>query len=193
MNAIINRAVTISNANFGDRILEGIAYSFDAPVSASDDGRVQYLEEFARASADRSLSQRRSFPLGLLHPWSPGAKTSPVPLGAVTFERSDSEGALLFRAKVSKTVPGDEALELYQDGALDDVSIGARPVRNTFRLSRAGRVVRREEIAIRELSLAPSGMGQRPEAKVLVARAANVGDGTPMLDDLHRRRQALML
>lgn len=184
----ITRAFSMDEADHTGRIIEGLAFEWDNPEMVSDGGP-SYLEEFARASCDKTISDRPKRPLGILHPWSPGARTSPIPIGAVTFQRS-AQG-LVYTATFSRTQAGDEALELKNDGALGDVSIGGRPIRNSERYSADGRVVRREEIAIRELSLAPAGMGQRQDAKILVHRAEVEGD-TPVLDR-YKRRAALFL
>lgn len=187
--SIISRTAQFTHEG---RTLEGLALSWDVPVSVSDDGQRTYLEEYDRSCCDQTLSGRPTRPLGIMHPWSPGARTSPIPLGAVDFKRS-AEG-LVFSAKVSRTVAGDEALELVRDGALGDVSISARPIRQSQRPSPRGMVVRRLEIALRELSLAPNGMGARPEAKVLVMRTEHDElDGTPRRDHVSSRLRALLL
>lgn len=177
------------------RTLEGHAFLFDRPTEVSDRGGPKYLEEFAPDCADRTIAERRHFAVGLMHPWSPGARTSPVPVGSVTFERGKS--GLRFIAKLSRTPGGDEALELVNDHALGDVSVSAKPIRNLTRRIPRGVVTRRAEIAIRELSLAPPGMGAHPGALVELVRAhgpadwtgleRSPADGTPRRDALRAR------
>ena len=190
MSSIFTRSITPELDHVGRR-LEGIAYRFDHPSLVSDNGGPLYLEEFARACADRSLQLQPRLAVGILHPWSEGARTSPVPIGAVEFHKAAE--ALMFRALISRTVAGDEALELVKDGGLGDVSIGAKGIRQSYRQSPRGRVKRREEIAIRELSLAPPGMGLHEDAKVLAIRAETqqATSETPLLDAY--RRRALLL
>jgi HK97 family phage prohead protease len=49
-------------------------------------------------------------------------------IGIVT-ERVDTPEGMLFSAKISKTVAGDEALQLALDGVLDSVSVGVNPTK----------------------------------------------------------------
>ena len=100
-----------------------------------------------------------------------------------------------FDITLARTAAGDDAKELYEIGALGDVSIGAKPIRHTLRPSPAGQVLRREEIALRELSLAPPGMGQHEDAKVLAMRAAHedARTGRTLADAAHRRQRLLLV
>lgn len=139
-------------------------------------------EEFASYCATKSLQEQRSFPLGLLHPWSPDAKTSPVPVGAGTFQ-AESDG-LYFNFRFSETRDGDEAMTLYQDGALSDVSMGIYKIKT----SKKGEVLRNEEIALRELSMVPTGFGALEGATVLASFSE-----TPDLDALALSRSKLKL
>jgi phage head maturation protease len=174
------------------RHLLGLAYRFDHPSRVTDDGRKFYLEEFAATSVDRSLRTRDVYAVGILHPWSPNARTSPVPVGSVKFGKS-ADG-LAFDITLARTAAGDDAKELYEIGALGDVSIGAKPIRHTLRPSPAGQVLRREEIALRELSLAPPGMGQHEDAKVLAMRAApEIPAGRPLAEAVNRRQRLLLI
>lgn len=152
------------------RTLLGIALPWDKPARVSDDfGRSFYREAFAPGCADVSIAQGGPRPLFVSH----GHREGRGPIGAVGFTRS-AEG-LLFEAKVSKTRDGDEALELVNDGAMRSVSVGALPIapptpKGGWAL-RAKDVVRRTAINLKELSLAPTGWGQVPEARVLSVRA----------------------
>src|SRR5262245_32958841 len=80
---IIDRTASISSHE--GRTLLGVAFHFDRASRVSDDGRTFYLEAFSRGAADKSIGERRKFAVGVLHPWSPGARTKPVPIGAVSF------------------------------------------------------------------------------------------------------------
>ncbi|MEQ1872966.1 MAG: HK97 family phage prohead protease [Ilumatobacteraceae bacterium] len=177
MTALLTRSFGSELATDG-RTLEGLAFRWDVASKVSDGGP-SYLEAFTRGSTDKTLKERGPRPLGFLHPWTPGAKTDPMPLGAVTF-RAGTEG-LEFSAKVSKTRNGDEMLELVNDGAVTDVSIGFR----SFKEAKRGTVVYRTEIGLEELSLIPTGFGAHTGAEVLAVRAIDLG--APRLDELRRK------
>jgi hypothetical protein len=49
-------------------------------------------------------------------------------IGIVT-ERVETEEGMMFTAKISKTLAGDEALQLALDGVLDSVSVGVNPTK----------------------------------------------------------------
>ena len=182
---MINRSASI--ASHEGRTLLGMAYYFERASRVTDDGRNFYLEAFGRQSATKSITDRARFAVGILHPWSPGAKTSPIPVGAVTF--ANGRDGLEFEAVLSRTRDGDEALELVSDGALRDVSISARPIRS----SKRGDTTYRDEVALRELSLAPPGMGLHEGAEILAVRAEIEHVGTPLLDESQRRLRLLLL
>lgn len=99
------------------RTIGGILVPWDQVATVSDGGR-PYKEAFRRGAFDhvnagsvKLLSQhnRRS-----------------NPLGRATLLRSDAAGQY-GEFKVSKTVAGDEVLELVRDGALDSFSVGFDP------------------------------------------------------------------
>jgi hypothetical protein len=169
---IINRA-TIERPTLEGRTLEGIAYRYDHPSRVSDDGVEFYNEAFGFGCDAKTIADRAAFPLGWWHPWSSNAGKSPTqPLGSVEFRPSKAENALLFTAGVSRTRLGDEALELVRDRAAEDVSVSYKPISSLRRRRGAEYVTVRTEIKIRELSLAPTGLGLHDDAKVLVMRAA---------------------
>lgn len=171
------------------RTLEGVALYWDRASRVTDNGRDFYLEAFSSRSTDKQLNERKNpFPLGFLHPWSTGAADK-RPLGSVTFQRS-AEG-LVFVATLSRTQAADEMLELVKDGAVSDVSVGFQGYKHTAK----GDVTLRTEIGLRELSLAPAGMGQHQGAQVLAVRAE---DDQAHLDparrlELSKQRAALHL
>lgn len=192
--SIISRTATIDS--HAGRHLEGVAYLYDTPALVTDDGRTKYLEAFSRSAATKSIADRNRFALAIGHPWTSGAGSfKPVPIGAVTF--IDGDAGLMFDAVVSRTRDGDEALELVNDGGLHDVSVSARLIRSSKRSSPRGPVIYRDEIGLRELSLAPPGMGQHHGAEVLAVRSeivpAGPVSGTPALDASRRRLMLLTL
>lgn len=165
------------------RELVGLALKYDRPVRVRDLTGPAYLEEFDQRSTDRSLAQHDAkFPVFKRHDYTKD------PLGVVMFRRSTSEGGLLFSAPLSKTRDADEALELVNDGALSSVSVGFRPVRHITR----GQVTHRTEVALRELSLAPTGFGQIPDARVHAIRSEDFDDDDASLERLQRRLALLI-
>jgi HK97 family phage prohead protease len=56
---------------------------------------------------------------------------SSMPVGLVT-ERVDTDEGMMFSARISATVAGDEALTLALDGVLDSVSVGVNPTRFSY-------------------------------------------------------------
>jgi HK97 family phage prohead protease len=146
------------------RTLVGVVWRWNAPSLVSDDGgRTMYREEFAPESADVSISQGGPRPLFVSHDYRRD------PIGSVAFHREEHH--LGFAAPVSRTRAGDEALELVKDGAFGSVSGGFKPIDPPMMRAKAGQLVRRTAVNLRELSLAPTGFGQHPDAKVLAVRA----------------------
>jgi HK97 family phage prohead protease len=162
------------------RTLVGLAVPWDKPTRVRDLTGPAYFEEFAQTSADVSIRQRGTFPVFVRHDYAAD------PIGVVTFERSES--GLMFSAPISKTPRGDEMLTLVNDGAMRSVSVGFRPLQTRRRMAAVGEVSTRTEVALRELSLAPTGFGQYPEATVDAVRTEQEPEeGTPALDALRRR------
>lgn len=188
MSEMIRRA--IAEHNLTGRTLEGMAYRFEHPSRVKDPGRPPYLEAFHRASANKTIKDHPTFPLAYFHGLTDGtvgsrSRWAGETFGPVVF-RAGSAG-LEFTATLSKTAGADDMLELIQDGAVGDVSIGAYPVRT---VQRAG-VVWRDEIRILELSLAPVGTGQHEGAKVLAMRAEDDDPERMTLEQIRRRRLML--
>lgn len=175
---MIQRSAHIDN--YEGRTLIGRAFYFDKPSSVTDDGRSFYLEEFARACANKSIADNGKFALGVMHDVG---QRGIRPVGGVTFN-AGADG-LEFEAVVARSAAGDEVLELLEVGGLRDVSISARPIANGKR----GNVLVRQEIALRELSLCPPGMGQHNGAEVLAVRSELV---TPNHYNKNRLRLLLL-
>lgn len=165
------------------RNVEGLAYLYDRASLVTDDGRNRYLEEMARGTETKTLRERAQRPLFRTH------RRNEDPIGVSTFEPS-AEG-LIFRARISATRAGDETLELVNDGAMNSASVGFLAIRTLKRPTADGLVHVRAEIAIRELSLCPTGLGQHQGAEVLAVRAEP--NGTPRLDASRRRLLLLTL
>lgn len=182
MSKTLFRATLEVNETSG-RTLTGLAVPWDRPARVRDQVGPAYLESFSPGSADVTMRQHPNFPVFKRHDYSQD------PVGVVTFQHS-AEG-LIFEAPLSKTRAGDEALELVIDGAMRSVSVGFRPVQHVVRTGFDGPVTYRTEIALRELSLAPTGFGQVPDAKVLAVREE--APERPILEALQRRRARITL
>jgi HK97 family phage prohead protease len=163
------------------RTLEGVAYYYDRASRVTDDGRTFYLEAIGRGADTKTVRERPQRPLFRNH------RRSEDPIGAVGFEASAD--ALLFRARLSKTRAADEVLELVNDGAMRDASVGFLALATSRRPAVDGIVHVRTEIAIRELSVAPTGFGLHQGAGVLAVRSDHQ---SPNRLEASRRRLRLL-
>jgi uncharacterized protein len=158
------------------RTIVGLAAPFDQPTAISDySGR--YTETIAPGSFSRSIRERGDRVRLLVQ-----HNSDRLPIGRATSLTEDARG-LVAELRVSKTVAGDEALQLVQDGVVDGLSIGFRAVRETWARDRSTR--RLDEIALLEISLVAEAAYS--EAKVLAVRAAT----QPLLDHAIRQLQLL--
>lgn len=170
------------------RTLSGLAYPYDKPNVVRDVVRgavgPRYREAFAPGSGDVSMRQHPDgFPVFSRHDYARD------PFGIVTFKRS-SEGTI-FEAVLLNTTEGNDNLELVNSGLKRSVSVGFRPVKHITRAFPDGAARYRTEVALRELSLVPTGQGQYADAEVQAVREAVDELGTPVLDALQRRRARL--
>lgn len=167
------------------RTLVGIAFRWDHPsLVPNDPGTGPYLEEFVRGSVTKTLRERETFPLIKHH------RVDVDPVGVTRFAPAD-EG-LMFEAPLSRTRDADETLELVRDGAMRSVSVRFRPILHKLRHSTAGAVVSRTEIALRELSLAPTGFGIHDGAEVLAVRSEQTAPVVELDPAVAARRRALL-
>jgi phage head maturation protease len=97
---------------------------------------------------------------------------------------TQTKTSLQFRARLSKTRAADEALELVNDGVLSDVSLMWFAYRSRQARDADGPWVERMEVRPVELSLAITGTGQYPGARVTAVRAASLTSQTPKRDAL---------
>jgi HK97 family phage prohead protease len=165
----LTRAVEITAEG---RTLIGRAFRWEHPSRVVDPGADPYLEEFPRGSTTKTLAERSDpFPLLNFH------RLDLDPLGVARF-RPSVEG-LMFEAPLSRTRDADDMLELVNDGAMRSVSVRFRPIQSRRRVLDTGDpVVSRTEIALRELSLAPTGFGQHDDAEVLAVRGGDFDPAT---------------
>ena len=126
------------------RTVVGIAVPFDETAQVSDTGSGRYRERFVRGAFAKTIEQRGPGKVKFLA----NHDVKRLPLGRATLLREDTAG-LYAEFRVSKTVAGDEVLELIRDGALDALSVGFAPV--SARNGKDG-AIERTEVALREVS-----------------------------------------
>lgn len=171
------------------RTLSGHAIPWNLATEVRDYDRATgtfgdpYLEAFAETSTDVTLSHHlEPFPLFSWHDYKDDDQAERV--GGVVFIRA--EDGLDFEAVMTPgSAKADDTLAKVKDGSWESTSVGFTPIHHVDRQTPGGTVRLRTEVALGELSLAPTGMGQYPEAKVLAIRAK---DGTPGIDFLKARR-----
>jgi HK97 family phage prohead protease len=184
MSELLFRSSSEFEVEGDGRTLTGIAARYDVPAKVIDPGMTErYWEEFDPNSAMRTLKQRAERPLFVRHEHLKGS------VGETTFEHSQAEGALLFRARMADTKYGQRTLGRVNDGELPAVSLGFRSIRHHTRSDPRGPVTRRLEIAVEELSLAE--IAQHEGTLVLSVRSEGVTVVTPRLDELRRRKLLL--
>ena len=121
------------------RTLAGLALPYNVEATVSDGTKVMFLPG--------SLNAGGKMPkLYLGH-------DSSQAVGLVT-SMVDSEGGMLYEARISETTLGNEALVLAADGVLDAVSVGVNPTK--FSYDENGTMVI-SEASWQELSLVPYG------------------------------------
>jgi hypothetical protein len=149
-----------------DRVPEGntvggTAIIYDRPALVSDDGRTHYFETFAPGCVDRSEARIRGrgehSGLDLLHASATGVGGQ---IGKVDWVlRPD-------RLDFDATIDNADALAKVRSGAYRGVSIEFRPIRSTTSTHEGRKLIRRTEIALTGLALAPTGKGQLPGAGI---------------------------
>lgn len=160
------------------RTVVGISVPFDQPaVIESPMGK--FRETFERGSFTETIKAPQKVKFLAQH------QRETLPLGRAIVLREDAQG-LYSEFRVSKTVAGDEALELIRDGALDALSVGFQPVKD--RWSRDRTSVVRESVRLLEVSAVswPAFSG----AQILAVRS----DGTlPPRPPLTRARALIRI
>jgi HK97 family phage prohead protease len=96
------------------RTITGIAVPYGVAATVSDGTAV--------------IFERGSLPVDGKAPRLYMNHDSTSAIGLVTARYDDEEG-MMFTAKISKTMAGDEALQLALDGVLDSVSVGVNPTK----------------------------------------------------------------
>jgi HK97 family phage prohead protease len=113
------QAVTI-DAAAGDtpsRTITGVAVPYGETATVSDGTQVRF--------------EKGALPVEGKAPKLFMYHDSSMPVGLVT-ERVDTDEGMMFSARISATVAGDEALTLALDGVLDSVSVGVNPTKFSY-------------------------------------------------------------
>lgn len=116
------------------RTVTGICCPFDS-IARIDSYEGKFDEHFVRGSFQRTIAERGSRIKFLAH-----HDQRSMPLGRAVLLREDTAG-LYSEFRVSKTVAGDEALELIRDGSLDGLSVGFTVIRETWSDRRTKRAI----------------------------------------------------
>lgn len=157
-----------SGAGADGRTVFGIAVPYGVPQHIYEG----LTEEFVQGAFSHQLRAANRVRLAREHVDLGGTL-----IGALRSLEDRPEG-LHFEARVSKTVAGDETLELVRDGALRQVSIGFRERPGGNRRS-AANVVQRTAADLFEVALVMEGAyGQQAE----LAGVRSLGGGLPHLD-----------
>jgi len=170
---VISRALPL--VEVVGRTIEGVAYSYAQPSDVSDDGgETSYFEQILKGADTKTIRDRAggTFPLLIWHSRTSNAgHFPPQSIGEVVFEPGPEH--LGYRAVLDRSKLADEMLELVADETARDVSVSYNPLRDVEGVHDGRLLVSRAEIALKELSLAPTGTGQHDGAKVLVMRATD--------------------
>jgi len=121
------------------RTLAGVALEYNVDAVVADGQTVRFLPG--------------SLPLEGKKPKMYLYHDSTQPIGVVT-ERTEVGNFVMFEAKISETVLGNESLQLAKDGVLDSLSVGVEPVEFSF--DEAGTMIV-SKANWQELSLLPYG------------------------------------
>ena len=169
---IISRAAT--DFAVSGRTLEGIAYKYGRPADVTDDEITRYYEQMLHGCDTKSIRDRAggTFDVLVWHSRSTNrGQFPPEDIGQVSFHPTDEH--LEFEASIKKSYVADEVLELVADETARDVSIGYKIMHDIEGVHAGSRLVSRAEVALRELSICPTGTGMHDDAEVLVMRAAS--------------------
>ena len=161
------------------RTLVGIAVPFSTWTEIRDLYGT-YEEQVLRGAFARTIAERGPSRVKFLAQHDSAA----FPIGRTISLREDVNG-LSAEFRVAQTPRGDEALQLVKEGALDGLSIGFRPVRDSWSADGTQRTIL--EAALAEISLV--NFPAYEKATVTAVRAAS----TPLLfaaqQELLRRKE----
>lgn len=169
----LERAALVEDGDGRTLAIRAVPWDTEVRISATE------WESFDPHAFDAQIRAANRVPLTLGHPASSnGSVNSPevdlrsILIGGLTAMESRAEG-LHVTARAATTAVANDALTLYNDGVLDQVSVGFIPVpRGTVRSERAGGGVLLRRVAARldHLALVVRG-AYGDDAKILAARA----------------------
>jgi HK97 family phage prohead protease len=167
---VIQRTVLVDDFTVkraaSERIVEARALRYATPYEVSDDGRKFYHEVWRAGVFAKSIAQRGErgrIPMHWHH------QRSEKPYGAVV-GMADSAVEFIFRSKIVVGDRGDEMLDLVEMGAVNGVSVGARPLVNRS----FGGGIERVEAALLEISF--TSHAQILDGEILAVRAVLTDD-----------------
>jgi HK97 family phage prohead protease len=165
LNGDITRSIeleTLEVQGAEGRTLVARLLRWDVENEVTDDGKTYYTEIWERGSFASTIKRAeqtgRKWPMFINH------RRADPPIGAIATIHERADGPWM-TAKVSNTSGGNDALELYKDGALTSVSVGATVLRSR----RVQKAVHRMEVAVREVSLTP--FNQLSGAEIVALRS----------------------
>lgn len=169
----LERAALVEDGDGRTLAIRAVPWDTEVRISATE------WESFDPHAFDAQIRAANRVPLTLGHPASSnGSVNSPevdlrsILIGGLTTMESRGDG-LHVTARAATTAVANDALTLYHDGVLDQVSVGFIPVpRGTLRQERAGGGVLLRRVAARldHLALVVRG-AYGADAKILAARA----------------------
>jgi HK97 family phage prohead protease len=161
--------ISIDRAMVKERIVRARALRYAVPYEVSDNGGRSFYHEVWRAGVfARSISERGERGRIPTH-WHHQRQEKPY--GAVV-GMEDSASEFIFRARIVNGDRGDEMLELIEIGAVNGVSVGARPIVNRS----FGGGLERVEAALLEISF--TSHAQIADGEILAVRAVMTDDET---------------
>jgi HK97 family phage prohead protease len=166
--------ISIDRALVKERIVRARALRYAVPYEVSDNGGRSFYHEVWRAGVfARSISERGErgkIPTHWHH------QRNEKPYGAVV-GMEDSASEFIFRARVVNGDRGDEMLELIEMGAVNGVSVGARPIVNRG----FGGGIERVEAALLEISF--TSHAQIADGEILAVRAVLTDDDQQVVEE----------
>lgn len=169
----LERAALVEDGDGRTLAIRAVPWDTEVRISATE------WESFDPHAFDAQIRAANRVPLTLGHPASSnGSVNSPevdlrsILIGGLTTMESRSDG-LHVTARAATTAVANDALTLYNDGVLDQVSVGFIPLaKGTARQERAGGGVLLRRVAARldHLALVVRG-AYGADAKILAARA----------------------
>jgi len=159
------RSATIDALDTDDRVVEMRAVPYEVETRLAPG----ILEVFSRGSFARAAKDPPRVKLWFDHSTNGGR------IVGQAFEVDDREDGLWVRARVSRTVSGDELMTLATDRVLDEASIEFNPLRDGMAISRRGddTVVRHKRAHLRGVALVPHGAYGRDALVTSVRDAAS--------------------